>query len=332
MKIRCIALLCALLGAFALAAQEEPQFTMTPRSGPTAGGTEVTITGEFGEWPYGVYFGSTPALETRRVNEHTLVARTPPHLPGVSEVRIFEYDIFLATGLTFTFEGDVPEGAFERVLLPSFTPPVRGAFGSEFHSRFRAAAMRNWVQLFGIEEVCPIEQCTERDLNDYAVTVGTADTLLFEPNGTPGRFLFVRQPEVANLAANLRVFDVTRAGLNFGTEIPVVRESDFRERRLLLLGVPGDVRFRNTLRIYAVRPMTVNVLVNGAVHRNIALIPGSDIFEPAYAQIGDLPSGDDMTIAIEESGPTDGPATPFWALVTVTNNETQVITTISPAP
>ncbi|HEX2059152.1 MAG TPA: hypothetical protein VHK90_00280, partial [Thermoanaerobaculia bacterium] len=64
----------------------------------------MTITGEFGAWPYGVYFGSTAALETRRVDEHTLVAVTPPHLPGVSEVRIFEYDLFLGTDLTFTFE------------------------------------------------------------------------------------------------------------------------------------------------------------------------------------------------------------------------------------
>ncbi len=330
--MRIAAFLPAALVALSLSAQEV-QFTMTPASGPTEGGTEVTIKGSFAEWPYTVMFGSTPAVETRRVDATTLVARTPPHLPGVSEVRIFEYDIFLATGLTFTFEGAVPEEHFERVLLPAFTQPVQGALGSEFHSRLRAVSSRDWVQLFGVEEQCLILCPEPPDLTDFALIVSLSDSLLFEPNGTPGRFLFVPQNQIGNLAANLRVFDVSRADLNFGTEIPVVRESDFRERRITLLGAPGGVNhFRNTLRIYAVKPMTVNVLVNGFFNRTVTLAPGANLFEPAYAQIGDLPTEQDLTITLEESGPTDGPATPFWALLTVTNNETQVITTISPMP
>lgn len=336
MHHRFLAVLFALsIGTTAVA----QNFTMTPTSGPTSGGTEVTIKGEFGEWPYAVHFGSAVATETRRVDANTLVARTPAHLPGVSEVRIFEYDLFLGTDLTFTFTGDVPEERFERVLLPVFTPPVQGAFGSEFHTRLRGATHggppAQFMTAYGITQSCQVicPQIPEKDLTDWGVTFGFTDSMLFEPNGKPGRFLFVDQNHVEALSLNLRVFDVSRAGLNFGTQIPVVRESDFKQGRLTLLGVPGDTRFRNTLRIYAVKPVSVDVLVNGSVNRSVFVAPGATIFDPAYAQIGDLPSGGaDMQISIVETGPTDGPPTPIWAFVTVTNNETQLITTISSMP
>jgi hypothetical protein len=256
-----------------------------------------------------------------------------------SEVRIFEYDIFLGTDLTFTFEGGVPEERLERVLLPVFTQPVRGAFGSEFHTRLRGATHggppAQFLTAFGIAETCQVF-CPqpEKDLTDWGVTFSFRDNgTSYEPNGKPGRFLFVDRNHIDALSLNLRVFDVSRAGLNFGTQIPVVRESDFKPGRLTLLGVPADTRFRNTLRIYAVRPVEVDVLVNGSVNRSMFLAPGATIFDPAYAQIGDLPSGgEDMQISILETGPTDGPPTPIWAFVTVTNNETQLITTIAPMP
>ncbi|HYH08332.1 MAG TPA: IPT/TIG domain-containing protein [Thermoanaerobaculia bacterium] len=337
MHHRFLAVLFALSVGSAAIAQD---YTMTPTSGPTTGGTEVTIKGQFGEWPYAVVFGSTPALETRRVDAQTLVAKTPAHLPGVSEVRIFEYDIFLGTDLTFTFEGGIPEERFERILLPVFTPPVQGAFGSEFHTRLRGATHggppAQFMTGFGLRETCQVicPEIPERDLTDWGVTFSFRDNgTSYEPNGKPGRFVFVDQNLVEALSLNLRVFDVSRTGLNFGTQIPVVPESAFKPGRLTLLGVPGDTRFRNTLRIYAVQPVTVDVLVNGQVNRTVSLLPGTTIFDPAYTQIGDLPAGgEDMQITILENGPTDGPATPIWAFVTVTNNETQLITTIAPMP
>jgi hypothetical protein len=337
MHHRFVAVLFALIVGTTAFAQD---FTMTPTHGPTSGGTEVTIKGDFAEWPYFVHFGSAPAQETRRVDAHTLVAITPAHLPGDSEVRIFEYDLFLGTDLVFTFEGEVPEEQMERILLPIFTPPVQGAFGSEFHTRLRAATHggppAQFVNVYGLREQCVVicPQLPSRSLSDWGVMFGfTESNQSYEVDGTPGRFLYIDQNHVDALSLNLRVFDVSRAGLNFGTQIPVVRESDFFPGRVTLLGVPGDTRFRNTLRIYATKPVTVDVIVNGSVNRTVSLPAGATIFDPAYAQIGDLPSGgQDMQITILETGVTDGPRTPIWAFVTVTNNETQLITTIAPMP
>ena len=48
-----------LLLALALPLFAQTQYTITPNRGPVTGGTEVTIKGEFGQWPYGVIFGDT---------------------------------------------------------------------------------------------------------------------------------------------------------------------------------------------------------------------------------------------------------------------------------
>src|ERR1043165_1205738 len=102
------AVLCVFIAASASAQQ---QYTITPARGPVAGGTEVTIHGEFGFGIYGVIFGGVSVAATK-VDEHTLVATTPPHLPGTVKVAVFEYDIGIDTGQDFTFEG-AAEPAFE---------------------------------------------------------------------------------------------------------------------------------------------------------------------------------------------------------------------------
>ena len=91
---------------------------------------------------------------------------------------------------------------------------------------------------------------------------------------------------------NLRVRDVTREGLNFGTEIPVVRAREFRSSRVTLIGVPADSRFRNTLRVYATGLTDLIVTFsNGTlrVERYVTMQHSRDPFDPAYATIGDFP-------------------------------------------
>ncbi len=75
--------------------------------------------------------------------------------------------------------------------------------------------------------------------------------------------------------------------------------------------------------------------------RYVELQPGSSMFEPAYASFSDFPipvdSGSESTVdvAVEPEMPPGGvyptplPAT-SWGFITVTNNETRQITTITP--
>lgn len=319
----------------------ETPYSISPSSGPTTGGTVVTIKGDFGTWPYGVLFGGVPAVSTTRIDEHTLEAVTPPHFPGASEVNIFEYDLTLTTGQTFTFEGPVPEESFERLLLPILTPPVRGAYGSVFHTELRLARKGNEPVLlaYGLETMCP--HCPRFPLTDYPLFLGELKPEL-EPhltlNGTPGRFLYVPTEHVQHLTGNLRVFDVSRSDLNFGTEIPIVPEREFRLNEIVLMGVPTDPQFRNTLRIYSTEPARVLVQVEGQLPAAVDLRAGADVFDPAYAVYTDFPNtGNPVRVTIRRM-PSPGlptpvdPDVPLWAFVSVTNNETQLISTITPQP
>jgi hypothetical protein len=113
---------------------------------------------------------------------------------------------------------------------------------------------------------------------------------------------------------------------------------------LVLLDVPTDPRFRNTLRIYAIDQTEVileihSETLNGMTQqRRIQLRPPSNVFEPAYAEVSDLPV-DAGALRLRILPPwADGlppdpmpPNTPqVWAFVSVTNNETQHITVIAP--
>jgi hypothetical protein len=90
--------------------------------------------------------------------------------------------------------------------------------------------------------------------------------------GKPGRFLYIAADQAKDFSANLRVYDTSRAAENLGTEIPIVRASEFRTTPFALLGMPRDVRFGNTASA-------------------VTLHGGATFHEPAYAQLGSVPGG-----------------------------------------
>ena len=298
-------------------------YTVTPASGPASGGTEVRIDGVGSFWEYFVYFGSVPAVSTTRVDDDTIVAVTPPHLPGNVPVMLFEYDLFIDTQQTFTFTGDAPSAAFERLLLPIFVPPVPGAFGSEFRTELSGVNLGDyWMPLHGL-----VQECRCVPLYNFGDTLrlyrgDPLEAIGVAYEGTPGRFIYIAADQAKDFSANLRVYDTSRSAENFGTEIPIVRASEFRTTPFALLGVPRDARFRSTLRLYADRPTTVTVRF-GDTASLVTLHGGATLHDPAYAQLGDVPGG---RVVIEPD--PNGPA--VWGFISVTNNETQHITTITP--
>jgi hypothetical protein len=318
---RSFVLLAAILIAGSLTAQETP-YSIDPASGPTNGGTLVTIHRDFGEWPYTVIFGEA-AAQTTRVDEHTLTAITPAHLPGTVAITIFEYDIFILTPLTFTFVGETPVEQFERLLIPVFTPPLQGAFGSEFRTALRVMNTGNDIlDVFGLTKNCVI-LCIDPEGDPVRLLplnpLGEEDLIT---TGKPGRFVYVVPEQASALSANLRVYDTSRAGENFGTAIPIVRQAQFRTRPFGIVGVPtADARFRSMLRLYSTAPTTVEI--SGRV--DPVMLTGGSLYTPAYAQVDITGTTEsNLIIAPAPSGP------PVWGFVSVTNNVTQHITTISP--
>lgn len=326
-------ILIAALTLFAtLAAADEVQYTIFPALGPATGGTKVTIRGSFGFWPYGVTFGDAEATSVARVDEHTLTAVTPEHVSGIVEVRIFEYDLYLSTDLTYEFMGR-PER--EQLLLPVFLEPLKGAYGSEFRTELNGLNTSNTqvVEVWGLETTChPSPPACDwlREpmvyLNPWRDGTDLSDYRVYQ-TGSPGRYIEVPRDQIDDFAMTLRVYDTSRSAENFGTEIPVVRTSDFHRNKIFaLLDVPLDSRFRKMLRLYATGPTTVDLLVGNDTYK-VQLEAGAHVFDPAYAQFTAFPKGTG-TIRVLASVKKDGPA--VWGFITVTNNETQQITTITP--
>ena len=314
------------------------QSSITPNRGPVAGGTEVTVQGQIGSAPYGVVFGSVRVSATR-VDDTTLRATTPAHLPGLVDVRIYGGD---ATGLTFLFEGDAQE-AYEPVLLPIFRPAIAGAYGSLFRTDFRARLVHETsADIYGLQIPCRVT-CLVLDDVPWELTAGVPEAGPdgIEYTGFPGAFLYLPKEHAGRVAMNLRAYDTSRAAENFGTEIPIVRASEFAEggEPITLIGVPSDPRFRNTLRIYSYGFTSTVATIriegeNGAsVEHTVELPAQPHIFLPGYVELTNFPTDAGMLrVTIVPNMPPLLPPPARWAFVSVTNNETQHITLVTPQP
>jgi hypothetical protein len=281
------------------------------------------------------------------INDTTLEVVTPAHPPAIVPMRVRQLDGSNPVTVlsAFEFTGD-PNEAFDPILFPIFTAPVRGAFDSEFHTRARIwnESPSESVLLYGRDTSCYLFSPVLTSLIPLELQQNGIDQVMLTDCSTSiGRVFWVAK-EKDTIAANLRVTDVTRQATSHGVEIPVVHRDDFTETgRISLLGVPIDPRFRNTLRIYSLGrgPQRVSVQVGNQAHQ-ITLQPGEDMFEPSYAQFtdfplpADLPAGQDTIRVVVDAIPAcpicplPHVLPPVWAFITVTNNETQQITTITP--
>jgi hypothetical protein len=188
------------------------------------------------------------------------------------------------------------------------------------------------VEVSGIRDQCHGGPCLPTGCSDYLVIL--PHTTACPPyQGTPGRFLFLLEGKFDQLAANLRVYDVSRDDENFGTEMPIVREHELTTAPIHLPGVPITAGFRNTLRIYGTKTTTVRATI-GTQSTDITLTPGASAFDPAYAISTAFPSaapGEASTLRVTVTPlDTSANAARIWAFVSVTNNTTQLITTITP--
>jgi hypothetical protein len=232
---------------------------------------------------------------------------------------------------------------FEKILLPIMTHGIAGAYGSFWKSDL--VVLNHGVQPFlVVPELgsCGI-LCPDRHAKPGVVyTPETVQT--FEP--FPTVFLFAESGHADELTVNLRIQDVSRQALTWGTEIPVVRERDVFTGRLDLINVPLDARFRQALRVYdfdSREGRQVRLQIYGS-DPSIALVdtilsltspPGTvNVRElPGYAQISPLADAfpqlaGQSRVRLQLTPVTEGLR--FWAFVSVTNDETQHVTTIAP--
>jgi hypothetical protein len=92
--------------------------SITPNSGPTEGGTSVSIDGHWPDYwaPYTVQFGSAAPVSATWINSGLITAVTPPHAAGTVNITVRSWDSAPTTRENaFTYEGGEEQVKIESV-------------------------------------------------------------------------------------------------------------------------------------------------------------------------------------------------------------------------
>lgn len=331
-------------------------FTLTPKAGPSAGGTDVFVSGSLGSCPFvppchdpQVLFGGVAATSVKEVSGG-VIATTPAHSPGTVDVEIRGRAgttlAVLRSAFTFQGPGSPHPANYTPVLIPLiFQGP--GAFGSEwvttamgYNDSDVAVTPLNHVVTNCPPNVspCPLPLFAPRVWDSFHHGV-------LYPTGV---ILWLPRDQDEDLHFSLRVRDRSRSDDNDGTDIPVVREKELL-REVHLLDVPLRAGFRHTIRIYDLgfsEGRRVTVTAFGPFGETLATSSATLVAErenclggpvgcipsfPRFASLSDfvssdLPGVDRMRLEIRPSDP----GMRLWAFVSITNNVTQQITTVTP--
>lgn len=316
--------------------------TVSQSIGSTAGGTTVILTVSSayclgkpaGSCPAPtITFGGVPATNVTVIDQSHFRVTTPPHAAGAVQVVVSD-PAFTKSSYAFRYydpQAPPSEKFFEKVLIPVvFHGP--GAFGSNWVTELslvntNSSLMEPWRPIGG-----------QTSIASKPLLFGSEDA----PNGL---FLIVPRQMTPSLTFHAAVRDTSRSDSEWATQIPVVHEAQFSSYPVELLDIPIDSRFRTMLRIYSPdpllpdyeRPVHVSVysLDDGHVMREIypSLTNPSGCSDavscaqhPAFVSVADLMNG----LPPGRAGVQIESHAPLWAFATVTNNDTQHVTVVSP--
>ena len=347
---------------FAVAGPPSGITLVTPSFDHNAGNRVIVIRGTFRTFPCPqpgfcspqVFFGSMEAEDVEQVSE-TEIHATAPWQTNVRNVDIRVkgpgYEYVRHGGFQY-----VADSTFVPVMLPVVTrSAVVGAHGSLWQLELRMVNRTKLALVPGID-IFPLEpRCAGCDAPipfDRMIEPRIAMPLI-DNDRPPVQLVWIDKDLANHLSFSLRVRDLSRQAESWGTEIPIVHDRDFAHD-IRLLDVPLQPRFRQLLRLYtpsyvgccrttvrffaadgtplAERPVDL-IRPNGSLG---GLVPppylrdGSRNFplQPAYAEL-------DLATIPELAAQTSiwieaGASFRIWGFVSVTNDATQQVTTITP--
>ena len=324
----------------------EGTVTVRPSIGATTGGTPVTIVADVRHCqgqdlhacpPPAITFDGFPAANVEVIESSLFRAVAPAHVagPAVVQVRSGEFTRVTRAGFRYYDRAAQPLASmFERVLLPVYHNGP-GAYGSQWVTEVRARNSGSGV----------IEP-----FRGPAIPVERPQQLVFAEPVPKGVLLFLPREAADSLHFQTLARDTSRQAADWGTEIPVVRESAFRSDAIELLNIPIDPRFRVTLRVYGLESLhdsvrlTVYSMSTGASLDSVTVnLSGASECGPSSSCASDAPAhwvNGDFAAAFAYLGAGQdrigirlepmNDVQPIWAFATITNNETQHVTVISP--
>jgi hypothetical protein len=251
---------------------------------------------------------------------------------------------------TLQVGGGTPAAAWTRFLVPLIPTETPGANGSLWKTE-TTMLIRSDTPVTVEPSPCDLLQPCDGETSlptqvPFSIAGGGFS---FGPGDRGGQFIYVPAADAPKIALNSRVWDLSRVAQTAGSEIPIVRESRFTTTTIALVGIPVAPHYRHTLRIYGLegragarvairlyandetqpRAATTAVLTLSPYARtttseNLPTHPGYLELKPAAL----LPSMEGITSLHIEVDPLDA-GDHLWSFVSVTNNDTHHVTTIS---
>lgn len=330
-----------------------------PREGFTFAPSHVTISGSgFTDGAVEVFFGGVKGTVLEATPTTLRVLTNPVGIPlspdgdaftNVS-VRVAGQAETFASGL-FYFSAYAQPGVedYTPVIVPLTAGSLTGANGSIWVSELHIFnASTSILRMPGPETFI-----VELPIDPAVIIAPRKTEEVFMGrliNGMDGAFLFVPTALKDAAKMSLRVRDLSKNATSLGTEIPVPSIDD-AAGDITLIDIPVEAKYRATLRIYAFTeaPMNVgvkvfpedgdtpiqsyNVELDGIIHIQPVELPPY----PAYAILDPLnavvrASGQQrVRIEITNYNAIVSPPPPkIWAFVSITNNETQQVTAVTP--
>lgn len=304
-----------------LIVRDAETITIVPYAVPITGG-RITITNQL--FVAGTLTIGGITVPAQSGGELHPSADAPPHAPGAVDVTLDTgfSTITSRAALVYYDPASADPAVFEPILFPvSFQGP--GALGSQW-------VTENFIYSSGqsfFRDPLPCARCTRSPL--------AGSNPLFNNSNPWGHVLYAMRGTADSLTFASRIRDTSRQALTAGTEVPVVREHDFRNQ-LRFLNVPVDSRYRVTLRLWSLGDFPAFIATVDSIPAQqqpliVSNIPGTSMWfgtldvTSLLTKASNNPTNLAVTVA-----PNALTSPPIWGMLSITNNDTQQVTIVSP--
>ncbi len=303
-----------------LIVRDSESIRMLPYAVPVTGG-EIAITQTFLALSPTVKIADVPVPVNSSADGLFLV-NAPPHAPGAVDVVVTSEfgTVSSKAGLIYYDPASADPVVFEPILFPlSFQGP--GAFGSQWTTE--SFLFQNGSRSF-FRDPLPCSGCTN------VMTLGSKQ--LTNDSNPWGHVLYAIRGTTSALDFASRIRDTSRQAQTAGTEVPVARETDFRSQ-LRFQNVPADARYRATLRLWSLSggpnfALGVDATPSQQGTLSVSAIPGTSMSFGSLDVTSLLAGGSPTSLTVSSSSALNTAS--IWGIVSITNNDTQQVTIISP--
>lgn len=250
--------------------------------------------------------------------------------------------------------GPTDPSTYSTVLVPVnryfASDPLKGANGSRWVTLMQVYNLHSGdVLLNQGGPVCSLPGGCPTESGFAAIPGNFLGDLEAESfTGIEGSLQHVESRYLDRVRFQLRIFDLSRTDQNLGTEVPVVRDTNFLRGRSAILSIPVSGEARVAVRIYdpsggvvgerfrlrAFAELTPELLFEQDLEMTVFPSPTDPNFPPfpGYAAVFGVEQRPELDghdrVRFEIQPPDD--AVKYWWMVSVTNNATQMVTIVSP--